>query len=118
MGRDGWLAPCWRRVQLNQFIPVPLLDPKRCLSGGGDRAGDPPQPPPLPAAPACLCGQNGGQGSTGRLAAPGPAVPALGAQPLSLCRAVPCHAGEKPLQIVTITFAGDLHAGTVFTEEQ
>lgn len=71
------------------------------------------QPLPLPAAPAGLCGRSSGQGSAGTPAAPGPAALALGAQPLSLC----C-AGEKPPQIVTITFAGDLHAGAAFTEEQ
>lgn len=101
-----------------RFITVLLPAPKRWSSGGGDRAGAPPSPPsrqplPLPAAPAGLCGQSGGQGSAGTPAAPGPAALAWGAQPLSLC----C-AGEKPPQIVTITFAGDLHAGAAFTEEQ
>lgn len=92
MGRDGWLAPCWRRVRLNQFIPVPLLAPERCLTGGGDRAGDPRSPcpvlQPLPASVAetVARGARGGWQPRARL------CQCWGLSPCP--RAVPCHAGE------------------------
>lgn len=98
-----------------RFIPVPPPAPKQCSSGSGDRAGGPRSPcpclQPLPTSvPKTVAGERGEAGSPG----PGHA----GMEGLSPPVPVLCRAREKPPQIVTITFAGDLHAGAVFTEEQ
>lgn len=79
-----------------------------------------------PAAPAPACSPclplwpKRWPGEHREAGSPGPGrASAGGSAPVPVpCCAMLCHAGEKPLQIVTITFAGDLHAGTVFTEEQ